>query len=84
MSETEQMKTNESPEADASGSEKKKRNRKEKVKRYGLMGKYMKGNLNRDSNMEKVAAFFLIIKNILENLQWEKMMERENLYGKME
>ena len=33
MSETEQMKTNESPEADASGSEKKKRNRKEKVKR---------------------------------------------------
>ena len=58
--------------------------RKEKVKRYGLMGKYMKENLKRDSNMEKVAAFFLIIKNILENLQWENMMEKENLYGKME
>ena len=34
--------------------------------------------------MEKVVAFFLIIKNLLENLQWENMMEKENSYEKME
>jgi hypothetical protein len=34
--------------------------------------------------MEKVVALFLIIKNILANSRMENIMEKENLYGKME
>ena len=33
--------------------------------------------------MEKVFALFLMIKNILEILKWENIMEKEKYHGKM-